>query len=204
MLLPRFILPSALLSLAYAAPTPIGNQDAYGSYQIMETVEIPDGYSYQGPADSDTILNLRLIFKPARASQLSDNLDQISNPTHADYEKHLSQEQLASIIDPEAGIVDLLTSWLAAFSGVSEVSHAGHASAISFKSTVAAANLMLAANFGIFQVTNGDDSIVRSLQYSLPESLTQHVGLIHPITFFPEPSATNASPTAERAPELVD
>ncbi|KAJ5050846.1 uncharacterized protein L3040_002715 [Drepanopeziza brunnea f. sp. 'multigermtubi'] len=204
MLLPRFILPSALLSLAYATPTLVGNQDAYGHYQVMETVEIPDGYSYQGPADPDTILNLRLIVKSAGASQLSDKLDQISNPTHADYGKHLSQEQLASITEPEAGTVDLLTSWLAAFSGVSGVSHARHASAISFKSTVAAANLMLAANFGIFQVTNGDDSIVRSLHYSLPEYLTQHVGLIHPITFFPKPSAINASPTAKRAPELVN
>ncbi|KAH6707490.1 subtilisin-like protein [Leptodontidium sp. MPI-SDFR-AT-0119] len=198
----RYILPSALFmsSSVFARPAPVGNQDTYGSYRVVESkTGVPNGWTYQGPADYETILHLRLILKSVDGNSLSDKLMDISTPGNEDYGKHLTQEQLGSLVAPDPGSVDLLISWLNSFSGVSDVAYSVHASSISFKSTVSAASSMLATEFGVFQVTNGNGSVVRSLEYSLPDYLSQHIGLIHPVTYFPPTEGTNSMSVGEDA-----
>ncbi|PVH74348.1 subtilisin-like protein [Cadophora sp. DSE1049] len=197
----RFIAPSALLlSSAFGRPAPTGNQDTYGTYRVVESKsEVPDGWTYQGPADYDTTLHLRLVLKTAEENALSDTLMDISTPGHEEYGKHLSQEQLGRLTASDPGSVDLLISWLDSYSGVSDVTYSGHASSISFKSTVSAATSMLATEFGVYEVTDGVGSIVRSLEYSLPDYLGQHIGLVHPVTYFPPTQGTNLKSVEEDA-----
>ncbi|KAH7323933.1 peptidase S8/S53 domain-containing protein [Rhexocercosporidium sp. MPI-PUGE-AT-0058] len=181
--------------------------NTYGSYRVIESKnDVPSGWTYQGPANYDTVLHLRVILKSGEGNALSEKLLDMSTPGHKAYGKHLNQEQLGSLVAPEPGNVNLITSWLNSFSGVSDIAYSVHASSISFKSTVSAASSMLATQFGVFRVTNGDGSIVRSLEYSLPDYLSQHIGLIHPVTYFPpskRPDVKSVDEDAKRFREHV-
>ncbi|CZS97030.1 related to Probable tripeptidyl-peptidase SED2 [Rhynchosporium agropyri] len=199
----RYILPSAVLIFCVSAlPSPTSRQDTYGSYQVIENkTEVPSGWMYQGPANSNTILPLRLIVKSPEGDRLSNKLLEISTPGHEDYGNYLSQHELRSLVASESGSVDLLTSWLKSYSGVSDVVYSAHASSLSLKTTVSGANSMFATEFGVFEAANGEGTVVRSLGYGLPESLTQHIALVHPVTHFPTVQSPKSSSLEEAIKE---
>lgn len=74
--------------------------------------DVPDGWTYERPADLDTVLQPRLVLKAGKGNDLRDKLFEISTPGSEDYGKHLSQEQLVSLVAPEPENVDLVVSWL--------------------------------------------------------------------------------------------
>jgi tripeptidyl-peptidase-1 len=181
----------ALIPTVISTPFEHQSRHDWGSYETVEVTQyVPFEWTYEGPANNDTILNLRLVVKTS-GEDLIGKLVKISTPGDADYGKHLSQQQLSAIVTPAPGSVDLVTSWLSSFSGVSEITYLAESSSISFQSTVAAATEMLQADFGIYHLAKGGEGLVRSLQYGLPEVIHTNTALVHPITYFPKPNRIN-------------
>ncbi|TVY76158.1 Tripeptidyl-peptidase sed2 [Lachnellula suecica] len=179
-----------LIPSVVSTPVQDPTSHSWGSYQIAEATKyVPFGWTYEGPARNDSILNLQLVVKAGSGQDLTRQLMKISTPGDADYGKHLSQKQLLEFVSPEAGSVDFVTSWLSSFSGVGGITYLPETNSLSFQSTVEAATLMLQTEFGIYSPKTGTGEIIRSLQYSLPEAIRRNIALVHPITYFPKPTS---------------
>ena len=191
----KFLISPFLLALIPAViSNPLGHQSRrdWGSYETVElTQNVPFEWTYEGPANNDTILNLQLVINTGRGEALTAKLVEIGTPGNSNYGKHLSQQQLSAIVAPAPGSVDLVTSWLSSFSGVCGISYLADSSSIAFQSTVAAATELLQADFGIYRLAQGGEGIVRSLQYSLPDVIRSNTALVHPVTYFPKPNRIN-------------
>jgi tripeptidyl-peptidase-1 len=91
----------------------------------------------------------------------------------------LTQVKVASYTKPSAESFDAATSWLKQRTLLHRaVSHAGDW--LQFSIPVEKANEYFGANFSVFTHTDTGSEIVRTLEYSLPAELTNHIKVLHP------------------------
>ncbi|KAH9025026.1 subtilisin-like protein [Lactarius pseudohatsudake] len=150
---------------------------------------IPDNWESLGLPTADTIIDLYIALKPHRENALIDALNEVSNPSHPRYGMHLSREQVADIVAPHPDTVQLVHSWLehhrVTSSSVS-VTHGGSFLTVTGVS-VSQANDLLGASYQLYTHTETNETVVRTLGYSLPVVLHEHVQTVAPTTFFSSP-----------------
>ncbi|KAH9021889.1 subtilisin-like protein [Lactarius pseudohatsudake] len=150
---------------------------------------IPDNWESLGLPTPDTIIDLYIALKPDRENALIDALNEVSNPRHPRYGMHLSREQVADIVAPHPDTVQLVHSWLqyhrVTSSSVS-VTHGGSFLTVTGVS-VSQANDLLGASYQLYTHTETNETVVRTLGYSLPAVLHEHVQTVAPTTFFSSP-----------------
>lgn len=132
-----------------------------------------------------------------------DQLYQISDPDHEQYGNYLSTDNIRSFVEPSEDSMILVLSWLA--------EHGLSAEDVSFSPTrdwmhvtvsIDVIQRMLGAEYHLYQHDNGLDQAIRTLSYSLPEYLHDHIDVIHPTTYFttarPQPVKSMDTHTRQR------
>ncbi|KAH9171769.1 subtilisin-like protein [Lactarius sanguifluus] len=149
----------------------------------------PENWECLGTPTADTMIDLHIALKPHRENALIDALNEVSNPGHPRYGVHLSREQVADIVAPHPDTVQLVHSWLEhhhVTSSPVSVTHGGSFLAVTGVS-VSQANDLLGASYQLYTHTETNETIVRTLEYSLPVVLHGHVQTVSPTTFFSSP-----------------
>ncbi|KAH9071520.1 subtilisin-like protein [Lactarius deliciosus] len=171
---------------------------------------IPENWESLGPPTADTVIDLYIALKPYRENALVDAFNEVSDPRHPRhvsstvpslrmfsrvlllwyrYGMHLSREQVADIVAPHPDTVQLVHSWLehhrVTSSSVS-VTHGGSFLTVTGVS-VSQANDLIGASYQLYAHTGTNETIVRTLGYSLPVVLHGHVQTVAPTTFFSSP-----------------
>ncbi|KAH9021589.1 peptidase S8/S53 domain-containing protein [Lactarius hengduanensis] len=150
---------------------------------------IPENWECLGLPTADTVIDLYIALKPYRENALVDALNEVSDPGHPRYGMHLSREQVADIVAPHPDTVQLVHSWLEHYyvtpSSVS-VTNGGSFLTVTGVS-VSQANDLLGASYQLYTHTKTNETIVRTLGYSLPAMLHRHVQTVAPTTFFSSP-----------------
>lgn len=72
----------------------LGNPLGRPAMVVHETQKLPRGFSQQGPASADTVLNMRIALTQADRDGLIEALMDVSTPSSASYGKHLTKEQV--------------------------------------------------------------------------------------------------------------
>ncbi|KAH9009181.1 subtilisin-like protein [Lactarius hengduanensis] len=158
---------------------------------------IPENWEPLGLPTAHTTIDLYIALKPYRENALVGALNEVSDPRHPRhvsstihslriYGMHLSREQVADIVAPHPYTVQLVHSWLehhrVTSSSVS-VTHGGSFLTVTAVS-VSQANDLLGASYQLYTHTKTNETIVRTLGYSLPVVLHGHVQTVAPTTFF--------------------
>ncbi|KAH9054784.1 subtilisin-like protein [Lactarius vividus] len=161
---------------------------------------IPANWETLGCPSAGTTIDLYIALNPHQEDALIDALYQVSDPKHprhvhltaalltpsSTYGAHLSKEQVAELVRPHPDTVELVTSWLA-HHGVrpSSISttHGGAWLTVS-NLLVSQANEMLGASYQLYRHAEVNDTIIRTVSYSLPEVLHAHIQAIAPTTYF--------------------
>ena len=153
---------------------------AAGDVVVLETrSNIPAGFSLTSPADSNLILNLQISLRQGNITGLETELYEISNPDSERYGQFLSQEAVSSFVAPSSITTSSVTQWLSVNNvTASTTSYAGDWLGISLP--VGTANALLGANFSIFAHGRNGQRTIRTLSYSIPSSLQNHINLVHP------------------------
>jgi tripeptidyl-peptidase-1 len=102
------------------------------------------------------------------------------------YAQHLSKAEVASFMTPHSSSVEAVESWLA-FHNIDRISigRVGVGSEwVTLRLSVAEAERMLGAKYHIFHHSASGQRVVRTLAYSLPRELHQHIDVIAPTTYF--------------------
>ena len=147
---------------------------------IMSRAAVLPSFVQMLEAPDDTkVISLQIGLRMQNIGQLEDKLKAVSEPRSPDYGKYMSAAEVNSFFKPADQSVDVVKKWLSD-AGIEDISVQG--SFINFATTVGRANGLLDARFSHFDV-DGTDKI-RTLQYSIPDELLEHIELVTPTTFF--------------------
>lgn len=161
------------------------------SARVFELPSTPKGWEHVGPASPDEPIQLRLALRQQGESALEAAVLDRSTPGTANYGMHLSREELQSYTAPSECTETSVTQWLKE----KNVPHSIEADWATIRTTVEVANDVFNASFGWFQReagggvgaenTDGRRELkLRSLSYSIPDHLAQHVDTVQPVTRF--------------------
>ncbi|KAH9053376.1 subtilisin-like protein [Lactarius vividus] len=147
---------------------------------------IPANWDTLGCPSADTTIDLYIALNPHHDNALIDALYEVSDPKHPRYGAHLSKRQVADLVRPHPDTLELVTSWLAhhgvRLSSIS-TTHGGAWLTVS-NVLLSQANEMLGASYQLYRHSRVNDTIVRTVSYSLPEVLHAHIQAVAPTTYF--------------------
>ncbi|ETW78995.1 serine protease S53 [Heterobasidion irregulare TC 32-1] len=144
----------------------------------------PTGYANSGPAPATDTLDLRLALTQNNFQGLEDALYAVSTPGNPRYGQHLSKEEVEELVAPSSDTVSAINEWLSS-NGLTSSKVSPSGDWIAVNTTVEKANELLDADFSTFTQLDSGTKAVRTLSYSIPASLKDHISFIHPTIAFP-------------------
>lgn len=102
------------------------------------------------------------------------------------YGKHLSKEEVDELVAPHPDSVEAVESWLL-FHGIDPSAASFRSSSgswVTVSISVAQAERMLGTKYGVYHHPASSTSVVRTLSYSLPAELHNHISVMAPTTYF--------------------
>ncbi|KAK7726507.1 hypothetical protein SLS63_007668 [Diaporthe eres] len=158
------------------------------SARVFELPGIPKGWEHVGLASPDEPIQLRLALRQQGESALEAAVLDRSTPGTANYGIHLSREEVQSYTAQSKCTETSVTEWLVE----KNVPHSIGSDWVTIMTTVDVANDVFNASFGWFRhegagaenANGAHEAKLRSLSYSIPEHLTQHVDTVQPVTRF--------------------
>ncbi|KAG0645598.1 Tripeptidyl-peptidase [Hyphodiscus hymeniophilus] len=151
---------------------------------------LPVGWTATAAADTSSTLAFTIALTQQNIDQLETKLLSVSTPGSAQYGQHMDVDDLNALFAPTAGASDAVESWLKS-AGVKSVSTQG--AYVTFATTVGAANSLLNTTFMKFE--NAGVSKIRTMEYSVPASLSSYIDLIDPTVFLGKTVAAVPAPT---------
>ncbi|KAE9980219.1 hypothetical protein EG327_006665 [Venturia inaequalis] len=145
---------------------------------------IPAGWQFIGSPEPDTRMAFKIALKLADQALFDQTLYDLANPAHPRYGKHLGRKQLKALVRPTPIAVKQVSEWLRQ-SGVKSTDINIDSEWVNFVATIEQANAMLNTEFHLYQNQNRRNvTKIRTLEYSLPRELFEHVDLVQPTTRF--------------------
>jgi tripeptidyl-peptidase I len=135
-------------------------------------------YAKSTPAGSRTI-TLQASLKLQNLDQLEERLKAVASPDSPTYGQYIDADEAKQLFAPSEASRTAVLAWLRG-AGITDI--ADHGWYVNFGTNVTTANDLLSSQFQFFLV-DGTEKL-RTLEYSVPEQLAEHIELISPTTFF--------------------
>ncbi|KAH8978362.1 subtilisin-like protein [Lactarius hatsudake] len=150
---------------------------------------VPKNWHSLGHPSNQTTIDLHLALKSHREDALVEALYEVSDPQHSRYGAHLSKEQVAEVVAPHPDTLELVTSWLGHYdipsSSISMALGGNWLRVVDV--SVSQANRILGASYQLYQHVETNETVLRTINYSLPEVLHGHIQAVVPTTHFGSP-----------------
>jgi tripeptidyl-peptidase-1 len=157
---------------------------------------VPAGWSVSSTPDASQSITLKLAVKQQNIDQLEGLLRSVSDPSSTNYGKYYTADQVNALFAPSTGSVDAVTSWAKSSGLENNLDRGLH---IAIKTTIGEANKVFGANFTTFKDDSTGVEKLRTLSYSVPDEISNHIDFVSPTTFFGRTDAQSAL----RLPENV-
>ncbi|KAH9165964.1 subtilisin-like protein [Lactarius sanguifluus] len=157
---------------------------------------VPKNWESLGHPSNETTIDLHLALKSHHEDALVEALYEVSDPKHSRYGAYLSKEQVAEVVAPHPDTLDLVGSWLGhcdiPSSSISMILGGNWLRVVGV--SVSQANRILGASYQLYQHVETNDTILRTISYSLPGVLHGHIQTIIPTTYFGSPLTEGMRP----------
>lgn len=168
---------SALAVFAFA-------QSVLASKVFEEVVEIPEGWR-ELPSmrvNRENTLSMRIHLAQQNVAAFEQKVIDMSTPDHPTYGDHMNTHEIKRMLQPTQETLTSVLTWLEA-AGISQHVAVEH-DWINMNVTVAQAEKLLDAKYSYFRDDDGKRTVLRTLSYSLPAELHEHILLVQPTTMF--------------------
>lgn len=140
--------------------------------------------------DAGSVQTFSIALTMQNIDQLESKLLEVSTPGSAEYGSHWNYSAVQSYFAPSSDAVSSVTAWLEQ-NGVSNYNVDG--AFIDFGASIETANTLLNASYQ--QYTNDGTTKLRTLSYSIPDDVQQHIALIDPGLYFGSSKAFVPTPS---------
>ncbi|KAJ6451496.1 tripeptidyl peptidase A [Mycena vitilis] len=179
-LLPLFL----FATISTAVPAAFAPQNL--TLQIKESVVAPNGWTRLGRAP-DSSIRLRIAIYQQDFSGLETALYELSDPDHERYGAYLSKEEVEKYVTPPPASLGFVDGWLTSHGlNESDLVRSPAKDWVSVTISIRLAEEILGTEYYLWQ-HDGGDLLIRTIAYSLPQHLHQHIELIQPTTMFTRP-----------------
>ncbi|KAF5392819.1 hypothetical protein D9757_000904 [Collybiopsis confluens] len=114
---------------------------------------------------------------------LENALTEASDPTNPNYRKWLSRADVEYYARPSSDAVRSVRNWLSS-NNIDAKTMSLSGDWLKFTVPVGTANSMLKAQYNVYEHTASGKQTMRTMDYSIPEDLQEHIKAIHPTTSF--------------------
>lgn len=142
--------------------------------------DIPNPWIYQQPAPLDHILSLHIGLKLQNVEDFHQRVIDISTPGHPSYGSHMNRDEINAMLNPANESALLVLEWLRSYGIIGVHDNQWVRADV----TVAQAQELLQTHYNVYLNKVNSRSIIRTISYSLPAVLFEHVDLIQPTTVF--------------------
>lgn len=169
-----FLVPVLVATLAAGSPL--------GQFVTKDALpSVPAGFQFEAEAPADHQMSLHIRLQEQNMDKLAQRTLEISDPTHADYGKHMSKAEVDALTAPTKENVEAVTQWLASH-GID----AGDVQSGYLFTTVSVnqAKKLLNADYKLYKEAATGRSTVRTTKYSVPRGVADAIAMIQPTTLF--------------------
>jgi tripeptidyl-peptidase-1 len=153
---------------------------SFAAVTVEKLANVPTGWRFtRTPSDSTQIV-LQIALAMQNLDKLESKLAAASTPGSPSYGQYLDLDDVNALFGPSDESRLVVESWLKS-SSVANYTTQGNS--IWFTTNISTANAMLDTKFKSYSDSAGAIKL-RTTEYSLPESLVNHVDLISPTTYF--------------------
>ncbi|PLB44831.1 tripeptidyl aminopeptidase [Aspergillus steynii IBT 23096] len=185
-------------ALSLAALTLLSSSVAAEVFEKLSSV--PNGWVYSGTPSGDQAIRLKIALQQGDTEAFEKAVLDMSTPDHPDYGKHfVDHDEMKRMLLPRGESVSSVQGWLES-AGITNYEQ--DADWINFQTTVEKANALLETQFHWYNNKEKDIRRLRTLQYSIPESVAGHVNVIQPTTRFGQIQAERT--TLRSKPKHID
>ncbi|KAL1949193.1 hypothetical protein VTO73DRAFT_10999 [Trametes versicolor] len=160
---------------------------------------VPEGFSHSNslpPAMFRFVLGLK-----SDSTALVNSLLDVSDPTSSKYGQHLSKDEVDSLTAPSAEAVQTVTNWLTK-NNITASTYSSSGDLLAIQIPPAQANTLFNANFTSYVHDKTNTTMARTMAYSLPADVSEHVTFVYPTTqFIPPPTRAPAVRVVNRIPK---
>lgn len=140
-----------------------------------------ESFVLAGAAPADKVIKLRINLSGNDIPGLENKLNTISNPKSATFRQWLTKEEVEAYSTPSDATTSAVTSWLSA-NGVETERITPAGDWLSISVPVSKAEELLNAKYNLYTHKASGNQAIRTLEYSLPKDVAQHINAIHPTT----------------------
>ncbi|KAI9699722.1 MAG: vesicle formation at the endoplasmic reticulum [Candelina mexicana] len=137
-------------------------------------------------------LQLRIAVRQPNLRHFEHTLLDLSDPSHPNYGQHLTRGNLKSLLRPSAETTDAILFWMAT-GGVPDPDIENDGDWINFHANVSQVEKLLNTRFFYYRNSATGTDRLRTLKYSVPRQLHQHIVMIQPTTRFDQMRAERST-----------
>ncbi|KAJ7259960.1 family S53 protease [Mycena haematopus] len=172
-----------LTIIAVTGAKPLDN----GILAVHESIAaIPPGFAHAGSVPADQELTLRIALAHSDIEGLQAQTYAVSDPANKLYGNHLSVEEALKFVRPTPLTNSTVSAWLSSH-GITPTPISPAGDILQITLPVATANELLGAQFESFTHVESGATSIRTLGYSVPVSLQEHIQYVHPTVAFVPP-----------------
>ncbi|KAE9405293.1 family S53 protease [Gymnopus androsaceus JB14] len=174
----------ALAALSTLPTSMAADVPAHRIMVVHEERELPDHFALAGTPSPDTPISLKIALTATDMAGLEKVVWDVSTPGNSLYGQHLSYDETRAYAVPSPETVSAVATWLNE-NGITNLTSSGAFDDwLGFTVPISIANSLLNANFEKFSEVGGPRELTRTLSYSIPVDLKQHIDLVYPTTDF--------------------
>ncbi|KAF2026980.1 subtilisin-like protein [Setomelanomma holmii] len=174
----------AFLAAAIAARDAFAKPIARSPYVVKETHFVPKEWTKQERSHGGKTIQLQIGLRQGRFDELDRHLREVSDPDHARYGQHLSGEEVDELVAPSSETHDLVHNWLR--ENDIDIDGLGYSSAkdwIIVHLPIEMVENLLDTEYHNYKHKDGS-IVARTISWSLPRHLHDHIDAIQPTTSF--------------------
>lgn len=154
------------------------------SHQILEKLEDAPLDWIKGDKPSPlALIKFRIAVNSPNLAAFEQTVIELSTPGHPSYGQHMSREQVRQLLRPSPDVSNQILSWLIS-ENISPDSIELDGDWVAFQAIVSQAERMLKTKFSSWKHKDSNKTVVRTLEYSVPSEIYDHIRLIQPTTRF--------------------
>lgn len=180
---------AGLLVLSALIPLALGRPSATHSNLVVRDRRgsAPIGFSAHIPFVPPGMLRLTIGLPQSNATGLQAALQDVSDPNSENYGHHLSKSEVEQLVAPKSESLQAVNDWLSK-NGIQPASTSPAGDLITIQIPPQKANTLLNANFTGYVHEQSNTTMLRTLAYSLPAGVSDHIAFVYPTTQFIPPA----------------
>ncbi|KAJ3015318.1 hypothetical protein NUW54_g1074 [Trametes sanguinea] len=173
---------AAGLLLLSLLPLALGRPSSESASLVVRSQQkaIPAGF-HGIKTSQPAIMKFVLALKPGNTSGLIQSLLDVSDPASSKYGQHLSKAEVDQLVAPPAESVQTVTNWLKN-NGIEAETYSSAGDLLRIQIPPEQANTLFNANFSTYVHEKTNTTMVRTLSYSLPADVSEHLAFVYPTT----------------------